>query len=205
MCGWSISVWWLNCHSWHVILIMSNWDLKPSFCFCYCFVCLLLFVIVVVVSRYCCYCCHSWCCCCCWWWWWWSSVEYPAPHLQFFDMAVGDSKAVSFLLKNHSNSSTVRFQMSCSLQDVAFSPSKGHILPGQSKEITAVCCCSKPRTVKAERILCQLSRIVYNQPLNEVSLLKRGNAGLVRACASTNGFNWHIAVCVSASSVLLML
>ncbi|XP_016051807.1 PREDICTED: hydrocephalus-inducing protein homolog [Miniopterus natalensis] len=89
-------------------------------------------------------------------------------HIQFGDCHIGNSYSVSFTVTNHSQANVIRFEWPL-LPTVSFSPQTGHLHPGCAKDIVVTMKSDVPITLKKMGIKCKLSKIVFQQPPDQVS------------------------------------
>tara|TARA_B110001469_G_C9354301_1_gene186309 strand:+ start:41 stop:526 length:486 start_codon:yes stop_codon:yes gene_type:complete len=82
-----------------------------------------------------------------------------ADALKFGDVAIGESKSISFTLRNLS--STARKFSWQSVEGLTFSPSVGHLLPKSAKIVTATFAPTEATTHEAAPASLELQRIQY--------------------------------------------
>ena len=88
-------------------------------------------------------------------------------YLVFGDVPVGVSRQVSFTLASRSNTAVYRFEAPCR-EGLVFSPSRGHLHPGASKEISVTLNSDRKLVIKREALDLQLCKITFPQPLSQV-------------------------------------
>ena len=82
-----------------------------------------------------------------------------ADNLKFGDVAMGQSKTISFTLRNLSN--TARKFAWQSVEGLTFSPSVGHLLPKSAKTVTATFAPTEATAHEAAPACLELTRIQY--------------------------------------------
>ncbi|XP_068943597.1 hydrocephalus-inducing protein homolog [Petaurus breviceps papuanus] len=88
-------------------------------------------------------------------------------HLQFGDCHVGSIYEVTFTITNRSQANAVRFEWP-TLQALKFSPQIGHLHAGCAKDITVTLKSRSALILKKTLVKCKLSRIVFQQPVDQV-------------------------------------
>ena len=89
-------------------------------------------------------------------------------HLQFGPHKVGASVQGHFTLVNCSKN-PVRFEwQELDLSPLSLSPSVGHVHPSSRLEVLAVLNCTKPKSVKKQKLTCKYWLISYPTPISEV-------------------------------------
>lgn len=91
-------------------------------------------------------------------------------YLMFGDVPVGVSRQVSFTLTSRSNTTVYRFEAPHH-EGLVFSPSRGHLHPGASKEITVTLRSDRRLVMKEEALDLQLCKITFAQPLSQVQAI----------------------------------
>ena len=82
-----------------------------------------------------------------------------ADRLKFGDVAMGQSKTISFTLRNLSN--TARKFSWTSVEGLTFSPSVGHLLPKSAKVVSATFAPTEATSHEAAPASLELQRIQY--------------------------------------------
>ncbi len=122
-------------------------------------------------------------------------------HLMFGDVPVGVSRQVSFTLTSRSNTAVYRFEAP-HRKGLVFSPSRGHLHPGASKEVTVTLCSDRKLVMKREALDLQLCKITFSQPLSQVqtliSLISLPVLSSVYTRPQCVGV-WHVCRCMVAT------
>lgn len=114
----------------------------------------------------------------------------------FGDVPVGVSRQVSFTLTSRSNTAVYRFEAP-HRKGLVFSPSRGHLHPGASKEVTVTLSSDRKLVMKREALDLQLCKITFSQPLSQVQTTYTHLTALVVLC--TPGLNvLGYGVCAAA-------
>ena len=109
-------------------------------------------------------------------------------HLQFGVLPVHESSQLCFTITNHSLTDSIRFQLP-TIPNLTFSPTLGHLHPGNSKEVTAVFSSPKPKTLTQQKFTGKYTKITYSIPISEVRqyIEFEHSFSIVLMCRSVSG------------------
>ncbi|KAJ8272065.1 hypothetical protein COCON_G00109240 [Conger conger] len=96
------------------------------------------------------------------------SEDLSSDLLNFGDCHVGRAYQETFTLTNHSSSEVLRFEWPADIPQVRFSPQAGHLHAGCAKEVTVVFCSAQPLVLEARPVRCRVSRISFQNPVDQV-------------------------------------
>ena len=94
----------------------------------------------------------------------------PSNLIQFGDCHVTEPRQLSFTMRNHSATDTVRFQWPDHPQ-VKFSPTVGHVHHGCSKDIAITFKADKPVTLQDQLVACKVNKVTFEQSVDQVGFL----------------------------------
>ncbi|XP_069882349.1 hydrocephalus-inducing protein homolog isoform X1 [Dipodomys merriami] len=89
-------------------------------------------------------------------------------HIQFGYCHIGTGYNVSFTITNHSKANVIRFEWPA-LATLTFSPQTGHLHAGCAKDVIVTLKSDLPISLKKMSVKCKLSRIMFQQPAEQVS------------------------------------
>ena len=89
----------------------------------------------------------------------------------FGDCYIGEPKTQCLSITNRCQMDCIYFQW-VDQYPLSFSPQIGHLRPGQAKEVTITFNADKPVNLQKQMVKCVIKKIIFDQPLNEVSALK---------------------------------
>lgn len=91
-----------------------------------------------------------------------------SDHLHFGNCHVGRPYQETFTMVNLSWTDALRFEWPVDGAQVSFSPRVGHLHSGCSKHVTVTFCSKQPVTLSTQMHRCKVSRVTFQQPIDQV-------------------------------------